>query len=244
MNDILLITGASSDLGMAFIRENEAQYEKIIAHFHSGSEQFEMLKKTLGDKILPIQADFAKEEEVTRFAESVKERGFVPTQILHLTALPAASVKFHKSDIDVYKSMMQVSVYSIVEILKICIPMMQKQKYGRILFMLSAYTTIPDPKYAAPYVASKYALLGVMKDLAAEYASKGITVNGISPQMIETKFLDEVPDLIIEQQRQAGPLGRLLRTEDILPLMKLLLSEDAEAITGENISISGGNYIL
>lgn len=244
MEHILLMTGASSDLGMAFIRENETQYEKIIAHFRSENEQFEMLKKTLGDKILPIQADFAKEEEVARFAESLKESGFVPTQVLHLTALPAASVKFHKSDIDVYKSMMQVSVYSIVEILRICIPMMQKQKYGRILFMLSAYTTIPDPKYAAPYVASKYALLGVMKDLAAEYASKGITVNGISPQMIETKFLDEVPDLIIEQQRQAGPLGRLLRTEDILPMMKLLLSEDAEAITGENISITGGNYIL
>lgn len=244
MEHILLITGASSDLGMAFIRENEAQYEKIIAHFRSGNEQFEMLKRTLEDKILPIQADFAKEEEVTRFAESLKESGFVPTQVLHLAALPAASVKFHKSDIDVYKAMMQVSVYSIVEILKTCIPMMQKQKYGRVLFMLSAYTTISDPKYAAPYVASKYALLGVMKDLAAEYASKGITVNGISPQMIETKFLSGVPELIIEQQRQAGPLGRLLRTEDILPMIKVLLSEDAAAITGENISVTGGNYIL
>lgn len=244
MRHILLVTGASSDLGMAFIRENEADYDRIIAHFRGGNEQFEVLRKSLGDKMLPIQADFAKEEDVTQFVERVKESALVPTQILHLASLPAASVKFHKADIDLYRTMMQVSVYSIAEILKTCIQLMQKQKYGRILFMLSAYTTIPDPKYAAPYVASKYALLGVMKNLAAEYVSKGITVNGISPQMIETKFLKDIPDLIIEQQRQAGPLGRLLRAEDILPVMKMLLSEDAAAITGENISVTGGNYIL
>ena len=83
-----------------------------------------------------------------------------------------------------------------------------------------------------------------MKDVAAEYASKGITVNGISPQMIETKFLKDVPELIVEQQRTAGPLQRLLQKEDILPMMKLLLSEEAAAITGENIGITGGNHIL
>ena len=143
-----------------------------------------------------------------------------------------------------YELMMQVSVYSIVEILKSFLPEMQKQKFGRILLMLSAYVQIPDPKFAAPYVTAKYALLGLMKDVAAEYASKGITVNGISPQMIETKFLKDVPELIVEQQRAAGPLQRLLQKEDILPMMKLLLSEEAAAITGENIGITGGNHIL
>jgi enoyl-[acyl-carrier-protein] reductase (NADH) len=62
--------------------------------------------------------------------------------------------------------------------------------------------------------------------------------------MMETKFLKEVPELIIEQQRQASPLGRLLTGADILPTIHLLLSDDAAAITGENISITGGNYIL
>jgi enoyl-[acyl-carrier-protein] reductase (NADH) len=53
-----------------------------------------------------------------------------------------------------------------------------------------------------------------------------------------------VPELIVEQQRQASPLGRLLTGADILPTIHLLLSDDAAAITGENISITGGNYIL
>ena len=202
------------------------------------------LCRTYADRIVPVQSDFSNKEDLQQFIARIKEQNLTPTHILHLVSPAAGSVKFHKSRMEEYELMMQVSVYSIVEILKAFLPGMQKQKFGRILLMLSAYVLIPDPKFAAPYVTAKYALLGLMKDVAAEYASKGITVNGISPQMIETKFLKDVPELIVEQQRAAGPLQRLLQKEDILPMMKLLLSEEASAITGENIGITGGNHIL
>jgi 3-oxoacyl-[acyl-carrier protein] reductase len=248
MDKIILITGASSDIGMSYIREHGAEYTKILAHYHHANETFDRLRADFGDKILPLQADFSLPLEVESLAakitQLIKEENMTPTHILHLTSLPAKSTRFHKSGTDDYRAMMQVSVYSIVEILKVCLPAMQKQHYGRLVFLLSAYTTIPDPKFAAPYVTSKYALLGLMKSVSAEYAAKGITANGISPQMMETKFLKEVPELIIEQQRQASPLGRLLTGADILPTIHLLLSDDAAAITGENISITGGNYIL
>lgn len=244
MDKIIIITGASSDLGMAYIAENAEEYSKIIAHCHHENERFMELCRTYADRIVPVQSDFSNKEDLQQFIARIKEQNLTPTHILHLVSPAAGSVKFHKSRMEEYEMMMQVSVYSIVEILKAFLPGMQKQKFGRILLMLSAYVLIPDPKFAAPYVTAKYALLGLMKDVAAEYASKGITVNGISPQMIETKFLKDVPELIVEQQRAAGPLQRLLQKEDILPMMKLLLSEEASAITGENIGITGGNHIL
>ena len=244
MDKVIMITGASSDLGMAYIRENYTQYDKSLAHYHHESEAFEEVCKMCGDKICTMQADLSQPEEVTRLIQQWKQTQLVPTHILHLASCAPKSVRFHKADITEYENMMQVGLYSIVEVLKACLPGMQKQKYGRIVFLLSAYVKIDDPKYAAPYVTAKYALLGLMKDLAAEYAAKGITVNGISPQMIETKFLKDVPELIVEQQRTAGPLQRLLQKEDILPTIRLLLSDEAEAITGENIAITGGNYIL
>ncbi len=244
MEKIIIITGASSDLGMAYIKENVEEYNRIIAHYNHENEQFMALYSQYKDKIVPIQADFADIEGVQQFVAQIKEAELSPTHILHLVSPASKSVKFHKSRIEDYQLMMQVSVYSIVEILKAFLPAMQKQKFGRILVMLSAYVKIPDPKFAAPYVTAKYALLGLMRNVAAEYAAKGITVNGISPQMIETKFLKDVPELIVEQQRMAGPLQRLLQKEDILPMMKLLLSDEAAAITGENIGITGGNHIL
>lgn len=244
MDKVIMITGASSDLGMAYIRERGREYTKIIAHYNHENDKFAALRADYGDRILPLQADFSDIGSVRRFIEVIKETGLVPTHILHLVSPSPRSVKFHKSSVEDYERMMQVSLYSIVEILKAFLPAMQKAKYGRIVFMLSAYVRIPDPKFAAPYVAAKYALLGLMRDIAAEYASKGITVNGISPQMIETKFLRDVPELIVEQQRMAGPLQRLLRTEDVLPAVHMLLSDEAAAVTGENIGVTGGNYIL
>lgn len=244
MDKVIMITGASSDLGMAYIRERGREYTKIIAHYNHENDKFAALRADYGDRILPLQADFSDIGSVRRFIEVIKETGLVPTHILHLVSPSLRSVKFHKSSVEEYERMMQVSLYSIVEILKAFLPAMQKAKYGRIVFMLSAYVRIPDPKFAAPYVAAKYALLGLMRDIAAEYASKGITVNGISPQMIETKFLRDVPELIVEQQRMAGPLQRLLRTEDVLPAVHMLLSDEAAAVTGENIGVTGGNYIL
>ncbi|MCD7726102.1 MAG: SDR family oxidoreductase [Clostridiales bacterium] len=244
MEKVIVITGASSDIGMAYINENAQEYSKIIAHYHHESELFTRLCHQYEGKVLPIQADFGNQEAVQQFVVKIEETGLTPTHILHLASPVTQSVKFHKSRVEEYQFMMQVSVYSIVEILRAFLPAMQKQKFGRILLMLSAYVEIPDPRFAAPYVTAKYALLGLMKDVAAEYAAKGITVNGISPQMMETKFLKDVPELIVEQQRLAGPLRRLLQKEDILPMMRLLLSDEAAAVTGENIGITGGNHIL
>ena len=59
--------------------------------------------------------------------------------------------------------------------------------------MLTSCTTNIPPKYLASYVTSKYALLGLVKALSNEYADKGIRINGISPSMIETKFLENIP---------------------------------------------------
>lgn len=243
MDKVILITGASSDLGTAYIREKGQAYARIIAHYHHDNDKFAALRADYGDRITPVQADFGDRDSVLRYVETVKASAPAPTHVLHLVSPPAGSVRFHKCTVDDYERMMQVSFYSIVEILRAFLPAMQKAGFGRIVFMLSAYVKIPDPKYAAPYVAAKYALLGLMKDIAAEYASKGITANGVSPQMIETKFLQEIPELILEKQRIAGPLKRLLTTDDILPVMHMLLS-DAAAVTGENIGITGGNYIL
>lgn len=244
MDRVALITGASSDVGLSYIAENIEEYDKIIAHYNHKSERLEELLKNYENKIVPIQADFLSIDEVKLLLQRLQDENLIPTHILHLAALSFNRERFHKTDVAEYQIMMQVSVYSIIEILEFCLPRMQKQKYGRILFMLSAYTTIPNPKFATPYVVSKYALLGLMKAVAAEYASKGITMNGISPQMMETKFLKEIPELIIEQHKMEAPMGRLIQMADVLPIMKLLLSDEASAITGENIGIQGGDYSL
>lgn len=135
---------------------------------------------------------------------------------------------------------MNISLKSIVMILQEFLPFMSKQKYGKILFMLTAYVNNMPPKYLSAYTVSKYALLGLMRSLSVEYSDKGIMVNGISPEMIDTKFLNNLSEYIVMQNAEQSPKKRNLIVDEVVPAMKFLLSSGADCITGQNIVITGG----
>ena len=85
--------------------------------------------------------------------------------------------------------------------------------------------------------------MGLMKALAQEYAGKGVTINGISPTMIETKFLNDIPDLLVQQNAMNSPTKENLKVQDVVPTISFLLSNNANSITGQNIAITNGNIM-
>ena len=87
-----------------------------------------------------------------------------------------------------FQNDIDIALRSLVIILNSFISDMTKAKFGKIVVMLTSCTTNIPPKYLASYVTSKYALLGLVKSLANEYADKGIRINGVSPSMIFTKY--------------------------------------------------------
>ena len=237
---ILMVTGASSDVGNRLIRETAGNYEIILAHYFRSTDIMETLRKDIRSKLIPLQADFSDPSSVKAMIQKIDDLGCVPDHIVHLPAQKVNPQKFHKTDEKQYTKGFLTSVISIVLILKHFLPEMSKQKYGKILFMLTSFTLNAPPKYQAPYITIKYALLGLMKDIAREYAEKGITCNGISPDMMETKFLAEMPELIIQQNAANSPMGRNLTVEDVIPAICYLLSDGADMVTGQNIGITGG----
>ncbi len=238
MEKIILITGATSDVGVQLIEAIHTQYDKILCHYCHNKEVLEEMQSRMGDKIIPVQSDFSDALSVERFAEEVS-KFYKITHIVHLSAPKYSVGKFSKTDKAFYEENMQIQFYSILEILQKCIKNMAKQNYGRVVFMLSSCTEGIAPKYLAPYVSTKYALKGLMKSLAAEYAEKNISVNGISPGMMRTKFLSEASDMLVDMQEQKSSKGKLTDIESVVSAMKLLLSDEAEFITGKNLVIDG-----
>lgn len=239
-NKILLVTGASSDVGLELIKNVNNRYDVILAHYNRTSQQLEQLKLEIGDKLILLQADFCNIDSVRNMIDKIDELGYYPDHVVHLSALNAFNKKFHKNEWEDYNKGIEISLHSIIEILKKVIPVMTKQKYGKIVFMLTSYTLNNPPKYQSSYGTVKYALLGLMKSLSVEYADKGIMVNGVSPDMIETKFLSDIPELIVKQNAEKSPLGRNLTVSDVVPTFEYLLSEAADTITGQNIGVTGG----
>lgn len=237
---VLLITGASSDVGLELIRSIGSNYKIIWAHYRSSLECFEDLKAEYGEKIIPIQANFSELESTKKFILKIKESEDFPDHIVHLSAPKVHSVRFHKDSWESYQRELDTSLRSITMILQEFIPKMSKKKYGKIVFMLSAYLAGVSPKFQSPYIIVKYALLGLMRNLASEYAGKGITVNGVSPDMMETKFLSELPELIKELSAQSSPIGRNIYVQEVIPTIEFLLSSGSDRLSGQNIAIMGG----
>lgn len=237
---VLLVTGASSDVGLALIKKIGGNYKKIWAHYHGSREGIEELQQTFGDMVVPIQADFTSEESTRAMIKAIETSGDLPDHVVHLSAPKARNLQFHKVAWSDFQRELDTSLRSVTEILMAFLPKMAKKKQGKVVFMLTAYTLGVPPKFQSVYVTAKYALLGLMKSLAAEYAAKGVAVNGVSPEMMETKFLSELPELIVEQNAQNSPLGRNLSVEDVVPAFEYLLSDASDAVTGQNLAITGG----
>lgn len=244
MNEkILLITGASSDIGAKLIEEINKDYDFIIAHHNGDESNLLGLKEKLGEKLILIEGNFKDEDATYKFVEDIKKTEKIPTHIVHLPAGKFENIKFSKLTWDKFENDINIALRSLVIILNAFLPDMAKNKYGKIVVMLTSCTTNIPPKYLASYVTSKYALLGLVKALANEYADKGIRINGISPTMIETKFLQSVPELLVKQNAMNSPTGSNLSVNDVIPMFQFLLSENANSITGQNIAITNGNIM-
>lgn len=242
MKKVILITGASSEVGIALLKTIYEDYERIYLQYKTMNRALKDTVASLSKRVelILLEADFTKAENVENMIEAIRETGILPNHVVHFPAPKAYNKQFHKDRWENYELGWEISVHSIVLLLQAFMKDMIKNRYGRIVFMLTGCTQNLPAKYQAGYVTVKYALLGLMKSLSVEYMDKGITVNGISPDMMETKFLSELPELIIEQNRRNSPLGRNINVEEVVPVIKLLLSDSGEAITGQNVGITGG----
>lgn len=235
-----LITGASSDVGTALIRRVYKSGDTIIAQGSGDIEKLRALAEETNGAVHPYDVDLTSTEAMDTFVAEIREKFDTPTHFVHLPALRMVNTKFKNFDEERFLLDMNVQVLSALHICKAILPAMAKAKTGRVLFMLTSYIIGLPPKNATAYIVAKNALRGLAQSLATEYAASGITVNCVAPYMMETKFLSDTPDLIVEASAAANPMKRNAQVTDVVPAMAFLLSEEAGFITGAVLPITGG----
>jgi 3-oxoacyl-[acyl-carrier protein] reductase len=240
MNNIVFITGASSDIGVALIK-NLTEECVIIAHYNSNNKILLELQKETINRIVPVQADFSSSESVIEMLDTIESEIGIPNKVIHLAAPKFENLRFKDVEWNNFQNEINVSLGSITLILNRFLPKMALQKRGRVVTILSSVVLGTPPKALSQYTTVKYALLGLMRALASEYADKKITVNCISPSMVETQFLSQINERIVELAAEAHPLKRNATVLDVIPSILMLLSDDASYINGVNIPITGGS---
>ncbi len=238
--DLLLVTGASSDLGLALIKRVASMPSPplVIAHVHAGIDRVEALG--LPEIVKPLVYDLSDEAAVGAMAQQIESSYGVPGQVVHLPGLPLVYERFAKWRWDHFARDLDIQVKSAVILLARLLPKMAKLPRGKIVFVLSSVTRGLPPKYLSMYTLVKHAQLGLMKALAAEYAGTKITVNAVSPSMIDTRFLQQLPELAVTMAASSSPHGRHATVAEVIGAIAFLLSPDSDYITGVELPITGG----
>ncbi len=244
MPSIYLITGASSDVGIALIGrllQNAPKDDVVIAQGFGDISGLAPLAAAFPGQLKTFDVNLAQPEKRELFFATAEKLVGCPTHIVHLPALPVVNTRFKKFDEQRFELDMQVQVHSAAAMCRRFLPQMAKNKQGRVLFMLTSYVLGIPPKNTAAYIMAKEALHGLAKSLAADYAQHHITVNCVAPSMMETKFLADTSHLIVQAAAEQNPMGRNATVDDVVPAIEFLLSPEAGFITGVVLPITGGS---
>ena len=235
MRKVYLIIGSSSDIGMAFLNAAAAKNPDALfyTHYRTMSGKFASIKEGLGERMQMIQADVSNDDGVQMIINSVTQ---TPTHILHLPAGKLTYTRLKQVDLQSIEKQMRIQVYSLIRLCKHFLPLMAKQEHGHCVAMVSSVTEELPPKFMTEYAIVKYALLGLVKSMAVEYISKGVFVNAVSPNMVQTKLLDHIDGRMLENLADASPLERHLKPEEIVGAIEFLFSGETP-VWGRNLII-------
>jgi 3-oxoacyl-[acyl-carrier protein] reductase len=237
--ETLLILGATSDIGGALIRSLPKEYGTVIAHGCRSMDRLKVLARERPDlKLEMIRADLSDWSQTQAVLEKLSSQGWEPTQFVHLPATPYALRRWRETTWDDVQRELDVQVRSFFLTLKACLPGMVRRQRGKVVVLLSSVTLEPPPPYLAHYVAAKEALLGLVRSAAAELAPKHITVNAASPGMMNTRFIEALPESARDAEARRMANKRLTMPAETVAVIRYLLSEDSHAVTGANLPVT------
>jgi 3-oxoacyl-[acyl-carrier protein] reductase len=241
---VALVTGASRGIGRAVARLFGQHGAKVWINYHKSQTAAETLAREIvegGGSCQAIRADVTREEDVARMMDAVRAEGDL--DILVNNAGPKIlSAPFTRLNWAELAQAYDQIVGSAFRVTQAALPALKKSK-GKIVTILSSAALGRTAHNWLPYVAAKSALQAMSKNLAQELGPDGITVNMISPSMVETDLVANVPDRIRLTMISRTPLRRLATAEDVAGAALMLASPYAAFITGENLLVTGGEYM-
>ena len=234
-----LVTGASGGIGGAIARQLHAQGARVIL---SGRRQeaLDALAGELGDRTTTLAADLGAEDGVDQLLAGVGSEGV--DILVNNAGLTRDNLAMRMKDED-WQRVLDVNLSAGFRLIRGCLRGMMKKRFGRVINITSIVAVTGNPGQAN-YAAAKAGMIGMSKALAAEVASRGITVNCIAPGFIETAMTDALSDDQRKHLLGQIPAGRLGQSEDIAAAAVYLASAEAAYVTGQTLHVNGGMAMI
>lgn len=237
-----LITGASGGIGEAIAKSLYAQ-GAIVALHGRRAEKLEALKNELGERAFVVTASLGDEgAEEQLLSDAVEALGGPIDILVNNAGLTRDNLAMRLKDED-WEQVLRVNLTANFKLSKGCLRGMMKNKWGRIINITSIVGVTGNPGQTN-YAASKAGLIGMGKSLAAEVATRGITVNAIAPGFIATAMTEALDEGQKEKLNASIPMGRMGSPDDIAAAVSYLASDEAGYMTGQTLHVNGGMAMI
>lgn len=245
------ITAGSKGLGKKVTEELLEKGYSVTVNYRNDTAAVNELKANysqLLDRILFVQGDITKKEDLSNMIDVSLER-FGRIDCLINNAGPYIFERKKLSDYtdDEWYQMIEGNLSSVFHLFRKVVPIMRKQKYGRIVtYGFQGAETSPGWLHRSAFSAAKVGLVSLTKSISIEEAEHGITANMICPGMI----IGEMKEATIEESRKirevplTTPIGRSGTGEDIARTIAFICDENSDMITGSIIEVTGGANVI
>lgn len=238
-NRVAIVTGGTRGIGRAIAVDLKKAGCKVAASYRGNDESAQAFKKETGIHVYKFDvADFEQCQETVRLVEA----DLGPADILINNAGITRDGFLHKMGEENWDAVMDTNLKSIFNMTRAVIEGMRARKFGRIINISSVNGQLGQFGQTN-YSAAKAGIFGFTKALARECAAKGITVNSIAPGYIGTDMVKAVSDEVMEKIVAQIPVGRLGEPKEIARAVCFLAAEESGFITGETLSVNGGQHM-
>lgn len=240
-----IVTGGGTGIGLAIARALADQGAQVTIT----GRRLSKLQEVAGPNIHPLEMDVQSEASVVDgIAQAVEARG--PIQICVPNAGIAEGRAILKTDLDFWRDMMATNLDGAFLTIRESLKSMTTTEWGRVI-AVSSIAGIKGLKGAPTYTASKHALLGLIRALAADYAKKPYTFNALCPAYVDTAIVSSNVDSIMartgmsaDEARElmvgVNPHGRLITPEEVADAALFLCGPNSGSMNGQAIQIAGG----
>jgi len=236
-----LVTGATGGIGGAIARALH-QSGATIALSGRNEAKLKTLADELGERVHILPADLSTEGASEALAKQAEEAMGQVDILINNAGLTRDNLSMRMKD-DEWNDVINVNLTSTFKLAKALQRGMMKRRHGRIINIASVVGVTGNP-VQCNYVASKAGMIGWSKAMAAEIASRGITVNCVAPGFIATPMTDALSDDQKGKINSTIPAGKMGAVQDIAAAALYLACDEAGYVTGQTLHVNGGMAMI
>jgi 3-oxoacyl-[acyl-carrier protein] reductase len=236
-----LVTGASGGIGAAIARALHAQ-GATVALSGTRVEALEKLAGEIGGRVHVTPCNLSDKESVEKLVPAAEAAMGQLDILVNNAGLTRDGLFMRMKDED-WDTVIAVNLTATFRLARAAVKGMMKRRYGRIVSITSIVGVTGNPGQGN-YAASKAGMIGMTKSLAAEVASRNITVNCVAPGFIESPMTDALNDKQKEAILGNVPAGKLGQGADVAAAVAYLASAEAQYVTGQTLHVNGGMAMI